>query len=100
MEGGIPKIEPVVVHPVYQRFVKRTIDFSIALTVLVLFWWVYAAIALLVRAKLGSRVIFRQPRPGRIDPVTARSASSTCISSAPWLMNAMKTANCSLMKCD
>lgn len=49
----------------YERNVKRALDFTIALVVLVLFWWVYAIIAILVSVKLGSPVIFAQDRPGK-----------------------------------
>ena len=44
-------------------------DFAIALVVLVLFWWVYAVIAILVRVKLGSPVIFAQERPGKDEKI-------------------------------
>ena len=33
------------------------------------FWWLYAAIALLVRLKLGSPVFFRQARPGKNEKI-------------------------------
>ncbi len=56
----------------YDRWVKRTIDIVAAVIVLVLFWWVYAIIALLVRIKLGSPVIFAQERPGKIDFKTGK----------------------------
>lgn len=32
---------------------------------MVLFWWVLAVVAVLVRLKLGSPVLFKQPRPGK-----------------------------------
>lgn len=53
----------------YERYAKRAIDFAIALVVLVLFWWVYAIIAILVRVKLGSPVIFAQERPGKDEKI-------------------------------
>lgn len=53
----------------YERYVKRAFDFAIALVVLVLFWWVYAIIAILVRVKLGSPVIFAQERPGKDEKI-------------------------------
>lgn len=49
----------------YERYGKRALDFTIALVVLILFWWVYAIIAILMRVKLGSPVIFAQERPGK-----------------------------------
>lgn len=53
----------------YQRFGKRFIDLSLSLTLLALFWWVLALIAVLVRVKLGSPVLFRQLRPGRDEKI-------------------------------
>ena len=49
----------------YQRHGKRAIDLVLSLLLVALFWWVLAAVAVLVRLKLGSPVLFRQPRPGR-----------------------------------
>lgn len=49
----------------YGQYVKRVFDFTIVLVVLILFWWVYAIIAIMVRVKLGSPIIFAQERPGK-----------------------------------
>ena len=56
----------------YEAFVKRFLDIVISLLVMILFSWLYAIIAILVRIKLGSPVIFAQDRPGRIDPNTGK----------------------------
>lgn len=56
----------------YNRCVKRGLDIVCALAALILFGWLYLLLALLVRVNLGSPVIFRQARPGRIDPVTGK----------------------------
>lgn len=48
----------------YDRFIKRTVDFCLALVALIILSPVLLIVALLVRAKLGSPVIFRQQRPG------------------------------------
>ena len=56
----------------YERCVKRALDVVCALLALTVFCWLYALVALLVRIKLGSPVIFKQPRPGLIDPKTGR----------------------------
>lgn len=56
----------------YEAFVKRFLDIVISLLVMILFCWLYAVIAILVRIKLGSPVIFAQDRPGRIDPNTGK----------------------------
>lgn len=54
----------------YERFVKRPLDACLAALALVCLGPVMGTTALLVRAKLGSPVIFSQERPGRIDPKT------------------------------
>ena len=51
----------------YEKYIKRLLDIIFALLFLILFCWLYAIIALLVRIKMGSPVIFRQQRPGMID---------------------------------
>ena len=56
----------------YGRFVKRGLDILIASLVIILFWWLYAILALLVRINLGSPVLFKQERPGKIDPATGK----------------------------
>ncbi len=48
---------------------KRALDFMIALITLLLFWWVYAILAVLVRIKLGSPVLFAQDRPGKNEKI-------------------------------
>ena len=53
----------------YQRYGKRAIDLCLSLILLILFWWVLAIVALLVRFKLGSPVLFRQPRPGKDEKI-------------------------------
>lgn len=48
----------------YRLFFKRIIDISLSLIFIFLFWWLYIVVAILVRRKLGSPVIFTQKRPG------------------------------------
>ena len=55
---------------IYNRYIKRILDIFCAALVFLLFGWVYIILALLVRIKLGSPVIFHQPRPGMTDPQT------------------------------
>ncbi len=45
---------------------------ALVLAFLLFFWWLYPAIAIMVRLKLGSPVVFRQTRPGRKDPSTGK----------------------------
>lgn len=53
----------------YEFCFKRAIDFLCALIVLVLFWWLFLIVALLVRVKLGSPVLFKQKRPGKDEKI-------------------------------
>jgi len=60
--------EEIVLHKhkgLYESYIKRFLDIVISLFVLILFWWVYAIIAVLVLFKMGRPVIFTQERPGR-----------------------------------
>ena len=49
---------------VYERYIKRVLDLIWAILAIVVFWWLYIIIAILVKIKLGSPVIFKQQRPG------------------------------------
>lgn len=49
---------------IYRNHIKRILDIIISLLVLVLLSPVYIIVAILVRVKLGSPVIFHQDRPG------------------------------------
>lgn len=53
----------------YAKCFKRVFDIICALLALVFCCWLYAVIALLVRIKLGSPVLFKQPRPGRDEKI-------------------------------
>lgn len=55
---------------IYNSFFKRIIDIVCALLAIVVFCWLYLIIAILVRIKLGSPIIFKQARPGKMDPKT------------------------------
>ncbi len=54
----------------YEKYVKRILDIVCALLAIVIFSWLYIIIAIVVRIKMGSPVLFRQPRPGLIEPKT------------------------------
>lgn len=56
----------------YSVFFKRFIDIVCSLIIILLFCWVYIIIAVLVKFKLGSPVLFKQDRPGKIDPKTGK----------------------------
>lgn len=49
----------------YEKYFKRPLDIFCALAALIVFCWLYVVVAILVRIKLGSPVIFKQPRPGK-----------------------------------
>lgn len=56
----------------YEKYIKRLLDIICALLAIVVFCWLYAIIAIVVRIKMGSPVLFKQPRPGLIDPKTGK----------------------------
>ena len=56
----------------YERYIKRAIDIFCSGLAIIVFCWLYAIIALLIRIKLGSPVFFTQYRPGLIDPKTGK----------------------------
>ena len=53
----------------YEAHVKRTFDVICASMAILVFGWLYLLVALLVRIKLGSPVLFKQPRPGKDEKV-------------------------------
>ena len=58
-------------HPYgpYERFFKRPLDLLCGLAAVLVFWWLYLILALLVRVKLGSPVLFAQERPGKDEKI-------------------------------
>lgn len=57
---------------IYEKYIKRLIDIVCSLVALLVFWWLYLIVALLVKVKLGSPVLFTQPRPGIVDCKTGK----------------------------
>lgn len=53
----------------YERFFKRPIDFLCGLAAILVFWWLYLIVAILVRIKLGSPILFVQERPGKDEKI-------------------------------
>ena len=53
----------------YKKHIKRLVDICCALAALVVFWWLYIIIAILVRVKLGSPILFKQKRPGKDEKI-------------------------------
>lgn len=58
---------PIRKQGFYEKYVKRFLDIIFALSVLIFFSPVYIIVALLIKVKLGSPVLFIQDRPGMID---------------------------------
>lgn len=53
----------------YQTYGKRILDIACALAAILVFCWLFALVALLVRLKLGSPVLFTQDRPGKDEKI-------------------------------
>ena len=53
----------------YQKYFKRPIDIVCALAAIIVFSWLYIIVAVLVRVKLGSPVLFKQARPGKDEKI-------------------------------
>ena len=53
----------------YKKYIKRILDIVLSLLVIILFSWLYLILAVLVRVKLGSPIIFKQQRPGKDEKV-------------------------------
>lgn len=53
----------------YEKFIKRPMDFILSLIALIVLSPVLLIVAVLVRIKLGSPVLFKQPRPGKNEKI-------------------------------
>ena len=56
----------------YEKYIKRFLDILCSSAAIIVFCWLYAIIAILVRVKLGKPILFKQPRPGMIDSKIGR----------------------------
>ncbi len=54
---------------IYEAYFKRVIDFICGMLVLVILWPLYVVLAIMVRIKLGSPVLFTQDRPGKDEKI-------------------------------
>ncbi|MCI8726262.1 MAG: glycosyltransferase [Hungatella sp.] len=54
---------------IYENYVKRSLDIVCSLLAAICFSWLYVIIAVLVRVKLGSPILFKQPRPGKDEKI-------------------------------
>lgn len=57
---------------VYEKYIKRPLDVILASVTLIVVSPVLGIIAIMVKIQLGSPVIFKQPRPGIVDPRTGK----------------------------
>lgn len=53
----------------YKKFIKRVLDIIISLIGIIVLLPIYLIVAILVRIKLGSPVIFKQERPGKNEKI-------------------------------
>lgn len=51
-------------YGMYEKHIKRPLDFALALFVLIICWPILLVIAIAVRIDMGSPVVFTQERPG------------------------------------
>ena len=74
---------------IYRKYIKRILDILCALAALIVFCWLYAIIAVLVRIKLGSPVVFKQIRPGMKDETGKERLflANKFLTTTKWLLN-------------
>ena len=53
----------------YKKYIKRIVDIICALAAIIVFSWLFIIVAILVRVKLGSPVLFKQERPGKDEKI-------------------------------
>ena len=56
-------------YGLYEKFFKRFLDLIFGILLLTFFSWLYLIIAILVRVKLGSPILFTQERPGKNEKI-------------------------------
>lgn len=71
----------------YRNFFKRIMDISLALALIIVFWWIYILIAVLVKINLGSPIIFKQDRPGRNSKIFTMYKFRTMLNTADNFAN-------------
>lgn len=48
----------------YKKYLKRVLDIVCSIIFIFSFWWLYIVVAIMVRIRLGSPILFKQERPG------------------------------------
>ena len=56
-------------YGLYEKYFKRPLDLLCGFAAVIVFCWLYLIVAILVRIKLGSPVLFTQDRPGKDEKV-------------------------------
>ena len=56
-------------YGLYEKYFKRPLDLLCGIAAVSVFWWLYVIVAVLVRTKLGSPVLFTQERPGKNEKI-------------------------------
>lgn len=56
-------------YGLYEKYFKRPLDLLGGLFMIGVFWWLYLLVAILIRVKLGSPVLFAQSRPGKDEKI-------------------------------
>lgn len=54
---------------IYELYLKRLLDIICAVVTLAVFWWLYIILAVLVKIRLGSPILFKQERPGKSEKI-------------------------------
>lgn len=53
----------------YEKYIKRLLDIVCALLAIIVFSWLYGLLAILVKVKIGSPILFSQERPGKDEKI-------------------------------
>lgn len=56
-------------HRPYEKYFKRPFDLLCGFAALIVFCWLYIILAIMIRIKLGSPILFTQERPGKDEKI-------------------------------
>ena len=56
-------------HRPYEKYFKRPFDLLCGFAALIVFCWLYIILAIIIRIKLGSPILFTQERPGKNEKI-------------------------------
>ncbi len=54
---------------IYRNYIKRLLDIIFSFIAIIVLCWLFAILAILVRVRLGSPVLFKQERPGKDEDI-------------------------------